>query len=88
MNNKNHICLGAHVLCTVTELGSETWYLDQQLEKKLLMFENMYLRRIINIPWSQTKATMRQTLSQPLITKVIKYRKWRYLGYVIRMPET
>jgi hypothetical protein len=70
--------------------GSETWQTDQILEKKLLAFENICLRRILNIHWLQkvTNTTIRQKTSQPLVTKVIKYRKWRYFGHVIRMSET
>ena len=69
--------------------GSGTSQIDQILEKELLAFENMCLRHILNIHWSQkvTNATIRQKTSQTLVTKVIKNRKSRCFGHVICVPK-
>ena len=66
---------------------SETWHLNQQQEKKIHSFENTCLRTILNINWTQRvkKDTIRQKVQLPLITDVIRQRRWCFLGQVIRI---
>ena len=61
---------------------SKTWHLNQQQEKKIHSFENTCLRRILNINWTQRirNDTIRQQVQLPLITDVIRQRRWHYLG--------
>ena len=65
----------------------ECWKLNQHQEKRILAFENNCLRRILNINWRDhiTNQTVRSISRQPLVTDVIRQRRWRYLGHVIRM---
>ncbi|XP_065565962.1 uncharacterized protein LOC136030845 [Artemia franciscana] len=65
----------------------ECWKLNKHQEKRILAFENNCLRRILNINWRDhiTNQTVRSISRQPLVTDVIRQRRWRYLGHVIRM---
>ena len=69
--------------------ASECWKLNQQLEKRILGFENICLRRILKISWHQkiTNREIRLKTNQPIVTEVLKKRRWTYLGHVLRMPE-
>ena len=44
--------LGSNVM-SILLYASECWKLNTQLEKRVLAFENMYLRRILNISWQE-----------------------------------
>jgi hypothetical protein len=78
----------SNVLSTLL-YNSENWKLNQQQEKRILAFENNCLRRILNIDWRAhvTNQSVRSMSCQPLVTDVIRQRRWRYLGHVIRMTE-
>ena len=69
--------------------ASECWKLNVQLEKRVLAFENMCLRRILNISWQEkvTNIEVRRRTGQPLVTDLLMRRRWTYLGHVLRMPE-
>ena len=69
--------------------ASECWKMNQQLEKRILAFENMCLRRILNISWQQriSNFEIRNRTGQPLITAVLRKKRWSYLGHVLRMKE-
>ncbi|XP_065577545.1 uncharacterized protein LOC136038401 [Artemia franciscana] len=69
--------------------SSECWKLNQQQERRILAFENNCLRRILNIDWREhvTNQKVRSISGQPRVTDVIRQRRWRYLGHVIRMKE-
>ncbi|XP_065571546.1 uncharacterized protein LOC136034340 [Artemia franciscana] len=69
--------------------ASECWKLNQQLEKRILGFENICLRRILKISWHPkiTNREIRLKTNQPIVTEVLKKRRWTYLGHVLSMPE-
>ena len=69
--------------------ASDCWKLNQQLEKRILGFENICLRRILKISWHQkiTNREIRLKTNQPIVTEVLKKRRWTYLGHVLCMPE-
>ncbi|XP_065557750.1 uncharacterized protein LOC136025699 [Artemia franciscana] len=78
--------------CVRTHEGntsSECRKLNQQQEKRILAFENNCLCRILNIKWRDhiTNQTVRSITHQPLVTDVIRQRRWRYIGHVIHMAE-
>ena len=52
--------------------ASECWKMNQQLEKRILAFENMCLRRILNMSWQQrvSNSEIRNRTGQALITAV------------------
>ena len=69
--------------------ASECWKLNQQLEKRIFGIENICLRMILKISWHQkiTNREIRLKTNQPIVTEVLKKRRWTYLGHVLRMPE-
>lgn len=69
--------------------AAETWHLNQEQELRILAFENTCLRRILNIRWQQriTNQSIRDKTGQPLVTHIIRVRRWRYLGHVLRMDN-
>ena len=69
--------------------AAETWHLNQEQERRILAFENTCLRRILNIRWQQriTNQSIRDKTGQPLVTYIIRVRRWRYLGHVLRMDN-
>ncbi|XP_065572915.1 uncharacterized protein LOC136035222 [Artemia franciscana] len=87
MRLKLHL-LNSNVM-SILLFASECWKLNTQLEKRVLAFENMCLRRILNIPWQEkvTNIEARRRTGQPLVTDLLKRSRWTYLGHVLRMPE-
>ena len=49
----------------------------------------MCLKRIFNISWQQSvsNSELRNRIGQPVITAVLKKRRWTYLGHVLCMKE-
>ena len=70
--------------------ASECWKINTQLEKRILAFENMSLRRMLNTSWQQkiTNAEIRRKTGQPPVIELLKRRRWTYLGHVLRMEES
>jgi len=75
--------------------GCETWSLPLSEERKLRVFENMVLRRILSPrrdevtgEWRRLHNDMLNDLySSPNIVRVIKSRRMRWAGHVARMGE-
>ena len=71
---------------TVLLYGSETWRVTKALSKRVQIFLNRSLRRILNIKW-QDKITNEEvwaaTNQQPIET-TIRGRKWRWIGHTLR----
>ncbi|XP_065583920.1 uncharacterized protein LOC136042934 [Artemia franciscana] len=80
--------LNSNVL-SILMYASECWKLNQQLEKLILGLENICLRRILKISCHQkiTNREIRLKTNQPIVTEVLKKRRWTYLGHVLRMHE-
>ena len=70
--------------------ASECWEINTQLEKRILAFENMILRRMLNTNWQQKiiDAEIRRKTGQPSVIELLKRRWWKYLGHVLRMKES
>ena len=66
--------------------ATKCWELP--LEKHVQAFENMCLRRLLDIPWQEkvTNIEVRQRTGQTLITDLLKQRRWTYLGHILQMP--
>ena len=64
--------------------ASECWKINTQLEKRILVFENMSLRRMLNTSWQQkiTNAEIPRKTGQPPVIELLKRRRWTYLGHV------
>ena len=71
---------------TVLLYGSETWRVTKALSKRVQIFLNRSLRRILNIKW-QDKITNEEvwaaTNQQPIET-TIRGRKWRWIEHTLR----
>jgi len=75
--------------------GCDTWSLTLREERKLRVFENMVLRRIfgprrdeVTGEWKRLHNVERNDLySTPKIVRVIKSRRMRWAGHVVRMGK-
>jgi hypothetical protein len=83
---------GKHMV-TVT-YGAETWTLTSKIEKMLMTWERKILRKIYgptkeNEQWriKTNEELITKYKSQDIIT-VIKIRRLKWLGHIIRMDET
>ena len=74
---------------SVLMYGCESWALTKQLEKRIQGFENICLRRILGIQWTDklTNASIREKTKQPLVIDRIVTNRWRYWGHMVRMGE-
>src|SRR5579871_3968764 len=69
--------------------GCESWKSTNQIEKKLDNFENKCLRKLLNLKWSDfvSNKTVREKTKQEPVSNVIRRRRWKYLGHVLRSDE-
>ena len=70
--------------------GAESWKVTRGIMKKLEVFQRKCLRSILRIFWpnviSNDDLYLRTSFSP--ITEVIRQRRWRWIGHVLRMPNT
>lgn len=71
---------------SVLMYGSECWKTSISTEKKLEVFQNRCLRRILKIFWPNTISNedLRNRTDTVKIKETIKVRWWRWLGHVCR----
>ena len=70
--------------------GAETWRTTVTTMKKIQIFINNCLRRIIRLRWPDTISNedlWQQTRQQP-IEADIQRRRWRWIGHTLRKPAT
>ena len=70
--------------------GAETWSVNKTTGKRLAAFHLKCLRRILKIRWFDyvKNETVLERANVEDIEKVIKKRRWQYLGHALRMdPE-
>jgi hypothetical protein len=75
--------------------GCETWFLTLREEHKVKVFENRVLRRIfgpkrdeVTGGWRKLhNEELRDLYSSPSIIRMIKSRRMRWAGHVVRMVE-
>ena len=68
--------------------GSECWKTSSTIERKLEVFQNKSLRRILKIFWPNTISNeeLHKRTGVRSISETIRTRRWRWLGHVYRMP--
>jgi hypothetical protein len=76
-------------ILSVLLYGCESWKMTSTISHNLEVFQNRCLRRIFNIYWPNTIRTeelLKRSHVQP-VTTVVKQRRWRWIGHVLRMPQ-
>ena len=69
--------------------GAETWKMTKGLQKKLQVFINRCLRRILKIYWPRkisNEELWRRTNEKPIIEQ-LRQRKWGWIGHTLRKPR-
>ena len=95
ISRKTKIRMYTTIVRPVVLYGCEAWALSQTLEKRLLVFENSVLRRIIGPVFDQETQNWRRRHNEelreitvvPLITNILKSRRMRWAGHVKRMDD-
>ena len=69
--------------------GCESWTIKKGMENRLITTENKWLRRILRIGYKEhiTNEEIRKRTRQPSIIEVIRKRRMRWAGHVLRMNE-
>ena len=83
------------IILPVDLYGCETWSLTRREERNLRVFENMVLRRIfgprrdeVTGEWRRMhNVELNDLYSSPNIVRVIKSRRMRWAGHVVRIGE-
>ena len=83
------------LILSVVLHGCETWSLTLREERRLRVFENRVLRRVFGPKrgdvigeWRKLyNEELRDLYSLPNIVRVVKSRRMRWAGYVVRMEE-
>ena len=64
--------------------GCETWKMNEGDAKKIDVFQNRCLRRIMKVIW-QDKISNRELLERANVERLSEdVRRWRFLGHILR----
>jgi len=93
LSKNSEIKIYRTILFPVVLYGYETWSLTLREERKLRVFENKVLRRIfgprrdeVTGEWGRLhNEELNDLYSSPNIVRVIKWRRMRWAGHVVRM---
>ena len=86
ISEKTKIKIYNSSVLSVLLYGAECWRVTQRDSQRLSGFHTSCLRKICRIYWPQkiTNKELYQRTGQRDITTVVKQRRWRWLGHVIR----
>ena len=89
LNTHTKIKLFRSCVIPVLTYGCESWKSSSQIDKKLDSFENKCLRKLLNIKWSDfiTNNIVRDKTNQEFVSNIVRKRRWKYLGNVLRSDE-
>lgn len=70
--------------------GAETWRTTATIMKKIQVFINTCLRKIIKIRWPDkiSNVELRQRTKQQPVDQDILHRRWRWIGHILRKPTS
>ena len=77
------------IVISVLLYGCESWKRLKEIENRVRRFESGCLRKILNIMWYDhvSEIELRETTGQQSVVEVIKMRRWRWYGHVLRMQD-
>ena len=78
------------IVISVLIYGYESWKGLKEIENRVRRFESGCLRTIMKIRWYDhvSEVELRNRTGQRSVVEVIKMRRWRWYGHVLRMPES
>ena len=78
------------IVISVLIHGSESWKGLKESENRVRRFESGCFRTIMKIRWYDhvSEVELRNRTGQRSVVEVIKMRRWRWYGHVLRMPES
>ena len=70
--------------------GCETWNASQSCIKRIQIFINKCLRKLLRIRWTDkvTNEEVLQRTRQSPVREGIGRRQWRWIGHTLRKPES
>ena len=86
VTRKTKIRLYKTLVKPVLMYGCETWKMNEGDAKKIDVFQNRCLRRIMKIKW-QDKVTNKELLERANVVKLseeVRRRRWRFIGHILR----
>ena len=77
------------IVISVLIYGCESWKGLKEVENRVRRFESGCLRKILKIRWFDhvSEVELRRRTGQQSIVEVVKTRRWRWYGHVLRMPQ-
>ena len=69
--------------------GSETWRTSKSMLRKVQVFINKCLRRILRIRWPEKirNEELWERMGQEPVKSIISRRKWSWIGHTLRKPK-
>jgi len=83
------LCLYNTCILPIFLYGAETWSVTVILSKKIDALDHWYLRRILNVHWSEffTNDEIRSRMGQPLLSDTVRSRRLSFFGHLHRTDQ-
>ena len=90
LSRKTKIRMFNSCVKSVLLYGCETWKHTEKIRKKLQVFINKCLRRLLKCFWPNviSNIDLHRKTNQSDIATEIKRRKWRWIGHTLRKPSS